>query len=169
MQLNQFCGAGILGRQAVKRASGRSTFLKVSLLTDDPIAVTSHFHQIIDLRLTRAVKINHSQRLQEPGIPEGSGSNLVPRAFPSHFLREKPWGRGWIRKELLLKSTIKGVVTRLAPHPFPSLFFLLTSFSECSLHSPYKINARFRGNAQILLQIAVLFAVQKLHGSAGRM
>ena len=21
--------------------------------------------------------------------------NLVPRAFPTHFLREKPWGRGW--------------------------------------------------------------------------
>ena len=60
MQLNQFCGAGILGRGAAKRASGRSTFLKVSLLTDDPIAVTSHFHKVIDLRmLTRAVKINH--------------------------------------------------------------------------------------------------------------
>ena len=41
MQLNQFCGAGILGREAAKRASGRSTFLKVSLLTDDPIAVTT--------------------------------------------------------------------------------------------------------------------------------
>ena len=41
MQLNQFCGAGILGREAAKRASGRSTFLKVSLLTDDPIAVSS--------------------------------------------------------------------------------------------------------------------------------
>ena len=61
MQLNQFCGAGILGRQAAKRASGRSTFVKVSLLTDDPFAVTSHFHKAIDLRmLTRAVKINHS-------------------------------------------------------------------------------------------------------------
>ena len=61
MQLNQFCGAGILGREAAKRASGQSTFLKVSLLTDDPIAVTSHFHKVIDLRmLTRAVKINHS-------------------------------------------------------------------------------------------------------------
>ena len=24
-------------------------------------------------------------------------SNLVPRAFPSkNFLREKPWGRGWL-------------------------------------------------------------------------
>ena len=23
--------------------------------------------------------------------------NLVPRAFPLKFLREKPWGRGWIR------------------------------------------------------------------------
>ena len=22
--------------------------------------------------------------------------NLVPRTFPSHFLREKPWGRGWV-------------------------------------------------------------------------
>ena len=61
MQLNQFRGAGILGREAAKRASGRSTFLKVSLLTDDPIAVTSHFHKAKDIRmLTRAVKINHS-------------------------------------------------------------------------------------------------------------
>ena len=77
MQLNQFCGAGILGRQAAKRASGRSTFLKGSRLTDDPIAVTSHFHKVIDLRmLTRAVKINHSWRLPEPGIPEGSGRSL---------------------------------------------------------------------------------------------
>ena len=41
MQLNQFCGAGILGREAAKRASGQSTFLKVSLLTDDPMAVTT--------------------------------------------------------------------------------------------------------------------------------
>ena len=49
MQLNQFRGAGILGREAVKRASGRRTFFKVSLLTDDPIAVTSHFHKVIDL------------------------------------------------------------------------------------------------------------------------
>ena len=26
------------------------------------------------------------------------GVNLVPRAFPlkTHFLREKPWGRGWV-------------------------------------------------------------------------
>ena len=26
-------------------------------------------------------------------------SNLVPRAFPlyTHLLREKPWGRGWIK------------------------------------------------------------------------
>ena len=48
MQLNQFCGAGILGREAAKRASGRSTFLKGSLLTDDPMAATSHFHKVID-------------------------------------------------------------------------------------------------------------------------
>ena len=41
----------------------------------------------------------------------------------------------------MLKSTIKGVFTTLTPHPFPSLFFLLTSFSECSLHGPHKINA----------------------------
>ena len=55
------CGAGILGRKAAKRASGRSTFLKVSLLTDDLIAVTSYFHKVIDLRmLTRAVKMSHS-------------------------------------------------------------------------------------------------------------
>ena len=55
------CGAGDLGRKAAKRASGPSTFLKVSLLTDDLIAVTSHFHKVIDLRmLSRAVKINHS-------------------------------------------------------------------------------------------------------------
>ena len=53
--------AGILGRKAAKRASGRNTFLKVSLLTDDLIAVTSHFHEVIDLRMfTRAVKIYHS-------------------------------------------------------------------------------------------------------------
>ena len=52
------CQAGILGRKAAKRASGRSTVLKVSLLTDDLIAVTSHFHKVIDLRmLSRAVKI----------------------------------------------------------------------------------------------------------------
>ena len=62
---------------------------------------------------------------------------------------------------------MKGVFTTLTPHPFPSLFFRLTSFSECSLHSPHNINATFRGKAQILLQIAVLFAAQKLHGSAG--
>ena len=61
MQLNQFCGAGILGRGAAKRASGRSTFLKVSLLTDDLIAVTSYFHKVKDLlMLTRAVKISYS-------------------------------------------------------------------------------------------------------------
>ena len=31
-------------------------------------------------------------------------SNLVPRAFPSktHFLREKPWGRGWLKSPLIL-------------------------------------------------------------------
>ena len=42
------CGAGILCRKAAKKASGRSTFLKVSFLTDDLIAVTSHFHKVID-------------------------------------------------------------------------------------------------------------------------
>ena len=42
------CGAGILCRKAAKRASGRSTFLKVSFLTDDLIAVTSHFHKVIE-------------------------------------------------------------------------------------------------------------------------
>ena len=26
-----------------------------------------------------------------------ANSNLVPRAFPTHFLREKPWGRGWCK------------------------------------------------------------------------
>ena len=41
----------------------------------------------------------------------------------------------------MLKSTIIGVPTALIPYPFPSLFFLLTSFSECSLHGPHKINA----------------------------
>ena len=75
----------------------------------------------------------------------------------------RTWYTGRIRKELsFVKSTIKGVFTTLTPYPFPSLFFPLTSFSECSLHGPHKINATFRGNAQILLQIAVLFAAQKL-------
>ena len=147
MQLNQFCGAGILGREAAKRASGRSTFLKVSLLTDDPIAVTSHFHKVIDLRMLTTESCQNKPLIA--------------------FTRTRYTGR--IRKELLFKSTIKGVFTTLTPHPFSSLFFLLTSFSECSLHSPHKINATFRENAQILLQIAVLFAAQKLHGSAGRM
>ena len=61
----------------------------------------------------------------------------------------------------------------LTRYPFPSLFFLLTSFSECSLHGPHKINATgpddffylcnpCRGKVQILLQIAELFAAQKL-------
>ena len=50
------------------------------------------------------------------------------------------WYTGRIRKELLLKSTIIGVPTALTPYPFPSLFFLLTSFSVCSLHGPHKIN-----------------------------
>ena len=40
------CAAGILGRKAAKRASGRGNFLKVSFLTDDLIAVTSHFHKV---------------------------------------------------------------------------------------------------------------------------
>ena len=26
-----------------------------------------------------------------------ANSNLFPRAFPTHFLREKPWGRGWCK------------------------------------------------------------------------
>ena len=41
----------------------------------------------------------------------------------------------------MLKSTITGVPTALTPYPFPSLFFLLTSFSVCSLHGPHKLNA----------------------------
>ena len=41
----------------------------------------------------------------------------------------------------MLKTTIIGVPTALTPYPFPSLFFLLASFSECSLHGPHKINA----------------------------
>ena len=40
----------------------------------------------------------------------------------------------------MLKSTITGVPTALTPYPFPSLFFLFTSFSVCSLHGPHKIN-----------------------------
>ena len=51
------------------------------------------------------------------------------------------WYTGRIRRELLLKSTISGVPTTLTPYPFPSLFFLLTSFSVCSLHGPHKLNA----------------------------
>ena len=79
------CGADILGLKAAKRASGRSTFLKVSLLTDDLIAVTSHFHKVTDLRmLTRAVKINHSQGLPESSIPEGSGRNHYTSSYDSH-------------------------------------------------------------------------------------
>ena len=50
------------------------------------------------------------------------------------------WYTGRIRKELLLKSTIIGVPTALTPYPFPSLVFLLTSLSECSLDGPHKIN-----------------------------
>ena len=41
----------------------------------------------------------------------------------------------------MLKSTIIGVPRALTPYPFPSLVFLLTSFSVCSLHGPHKINA----------------------------
>ena len=41
----------------------------------------------------------------------------------------------------MLKSTIIGVPTALTPYPFPSLFFLLTSLSVCSLHGPHKINS----------------------------
>ena len=43
----------------------------------------------------------------------------------------------------MLKSTIIGVPTALIPYPsaFSSLFFLLTSFSVCSLHGPHKLNA----------------------------
>ena len=35
-------------------------------------------------------------------------TSLVPRAFPSinHFLREKPWGRGWAYTEIL-KPTVE--------------------------------------------------------------
>ena len=58
------CGAGILCRKAAKRASGRSTFLKVSFLTDDLIAVTSHFHKVNRL-LTRAVKKKTIHRLYQ--------------------------------------------------------------------------------------------------------
>ena len=41
----------------------------------------------------------------------------------------------------MLKSTITGVPTALTPYPFPSLFFLVTSFSVCSLHGPHKLNS----------------------------
>ena len=51
------------------------------------------------------------------------------------------WFTGRIWQEILLKSTIIGVPTALTPYPFPSLFFLLTSFSVCSLHGPHKLNA----------------------------
>ena len=51
------------------------------------------------------------------------------------------WYTGRIGKELLLKSTIIGVPTALTPYPFPSLFFLLTSFTVRSLRGPQKINA----------------------------
>ena len=56
------------------------------------------------------------------------------------------WYTGRIRRELLLKSTISGVPTILTPYPFPPLFFLLTSFSVCSLHGPHKITPRVRTN-----------------------
>ena len=56
--------------------------------------------------------------MPESGIPEGS------------------------RKSFCWKvPLIIGVPTALTPYPFPSLFFLLTSFLECSLHDPHTINA----------------------------
>ena len=66
--------------------------------------------------LTRAVKINHSK-----GLPD-----LVYRKDP---------------EGAFVESTITGVPTAVTPYPFPSLFFLLTSFSVCSLHGPHKLNA----------------------------
>ena len=135
------CGVGILGRKAAKRASGRSTFFE-----SKPSNWWSHRCHF--------------------AFPWGNRpSNVYKSCQNKPFIAfTRIWYTGRIRKGLLLKSTIKGVFRTLTPYPFPSLLFLLTSFSECSLHGPHKINATFRGNAQILLQIAVLFAAQKLHG-----
>ena len=40
--------------------------------------------------------------------------NLVPRAFPSHFLREKPWGRGCgkVKRETEINQCLGGLHTR---------------------------------------------------------
>ena len=91
------------------------------------------------------------------------------------------WYTGRIRKELLLKSTIIGVPTALTPYPFPSLFFLLTSFSVCSLHGPHKLNAtgpdefftcatRLEGTCKFSYRLQYSrFTAEKLHIFAGSM
>ena len=65
----------------------------------------------------------------DPSFPE-QRSVIEPKGLPESGL---PEGSG--------RSTIIGVPTALTPYPFPSFFFLLTSFSVCSLHGPHKLNA----------------------------
>ena len=126
------CGAGILGRKAAKRASGRSTFLKVSLLTDNLTAVTSHFHKVTDLqRLTRAGRNHYTSSKDSHSVP------LPLIVFPAHFFFRMFFARS----------------TQDKRHGPGRIFYLCNPF---------------RGNVQILVQIVVLFAAQKLHGSAGR-
>ena len=44
-------------------------------------------------------------------------------------------------RRLVYRKDPGGVRTTLTPYHFPSWFFLLNSFSECSWHGPHKINA----------------------------
>ena len=89
--------------------------------------------------LTRAVIINHSQVLTESGISEGSGSVPLPLV---------------VFPAHLFFSMLFARSKQDKRHVFGRIFYLCNPFRE---------------HVQILLQIAVRFAAQNLHGSAGRM
>ena len=89
--------------------------------------------------------------------------NLVPRAFPSIFLREKPWGRGWVFREIkpVMGSRNVGYFPRQAPQTSlprrTSMFFLSKKNCRNTIGSPATRNQCESHTAQNSVKISILF------------
>ena len=89
--------------------------------------------------------------------------NLVPRAFSLIFLREKPWGRGWVSREIkpVMGSRNVGYFPCQAPQtslPRPtSMFFLSKKTCRNTIGSLATRNQCESHRAQNSVKIGILF------------
>ena len=98
-------------------------------------------------RLTLAQLLKKTNMFLFSCVHVRNWDNLVPRAFPEHFLREKPWGRG---------CNWESTNFNLIPRAFSATFRLrakariFPSFQLLSIVLTYKLNWLFHFSQPVL-------------------